>query len=632
MKMFNKFICFSLCLFLLVGCNVKKEEEKKEEEPVVEVDGAYYVEQLRNLKVREKNSLDVKDDPEFAKLLQYAYEDSVTSSFLDFHYNVYNYRKQGLEKPEAKLGSYDYSLNTKEVEYWTSLLEDLRSFDYNSLSNSQQYDYDVLEFECICNLCKEYFYQYRFLLKAGDGVPDELISYFTDYTFHGLDEGNTKEDYEEIKEEIEDYLSCLADLPRVFDEVLVYTSKQAADGYPLLDAWIDEYQDTAKSFIEAGENNELIVSFADKIDALDELSNEEKEEYKNTQKDLILNKVTPAYEKLKNEIEQYRGKANIDDYAFISMDGDYAEYMIMAHCSSNDSIEDILLELTDALSLLEAEYVTSLYEEGSYQKTIDAIEGKYEVFTADFKDQVAYLAAHTSEYFPDIGEISYTVELLDPEVTPSNVAAYYWQAPYDNDELNIIRINPANKDPFTYGAYGTYAHEGFPGHCYQTIYYHRTNPSKFRYYTLNTLGYIEGWAEYASYYGYRMAGLNDDYAASVMFYDTNSFFLEYSIADILVNYYGYTTEEMMSFFEENTIFPNDYEHYEFLREIMIEYSSEYLPYGAGLAYMINLRDDVANKLGDNFDIMAFNKAMLDSGIMPLNVLKQEVYQRLNITQ
>ena len=129
-----------------------------------------------------------------------------------------------------------------------------------------------------------------------------------------------------------------------------------------------------------------------------------------------------------------------------------------------------------------------------------------------------------------------------------------------------------------------------------------------------------------------MAGLNDDYAASVMFYDTNSFFLEYSIADILVNYYGYTTEEMMSFFEENTIFPNDYEHYEFLREIMIEYSSEYLPYGAGLAYMINLRDDVANKLGDNFDIMAFNKAMLDSGIMPLNVLKQEVYQRLNITQ
>ncbi|MBQ6494085.1 MAG: DUF885 domain-containing protein [Erysipelotrichaceae bacterium] len=609
----KKTIIILLCILFLAGCTGKKEE------PEVKIDGAYYVEQMRNFKPGNKNKGNTEPNKDFTQYLDWLFEEKAVSSFLDFHFNIYDYKALGLEKPEAVLGQYKYGLDEEQIKYYTDVLNDLRAFDYDSLSYEQQYDYDCIEFDTLCQLASLYFYRYNFCMKAGESVLDTVMGYFTDYTFND-------------EEAVVDYLNCLNDIPRAFDDALTYTKQQADDGYPLLDEWVNYLQETCDSFISAGEKNDLILSFDRRIESCEGLDEKAKEDYKNQNRQIILEQLMPAYKKVKEDVEQYRGKANEDDYRFFVMDKDYADYMYMSKGCSSYSADEMLQIMTDGLSIVEAEYVSSLYEDGSFEKTIAALNGEYEVFTMSHEDTLAYLYEHENEYFPELGEVKYTVEMLDPENAPSTVVAYYWQAPIDNDDINIIRVNPNNDSEITYAPYGTLAHEGFPGHLYQIVYYHKQNPSKIRLLLVNNLAYLEGWAEYASYYGYRMAGLEDDYAASVLFYDTNEYFFEYSIADLLTNYYGYTAEEIRDFFNENSINCYSLEYYEALREIMIEYSGQYFPYGLGTSFMLDLRDQAAQKKGSDFDIVALNKAILDSGIMPLNVLKSSVFERLGIAE
>lgn len=603
-------ICIILAVLVLSGCNKK--------EPI-HTDGAYYVDQLRNFKVKDKNINNTKNNEKFDQFLEWVFEEKVVSDFLDFHYNIYDYEKMGLKKPEAELGQYKYGLDEEQLAYYNDLLNDLRAFDYESLSHDQQFDYDCLEFDILCKLCDICFYKYKFYLKSGEGVPDTLPSYFTDYTFNN-------------EEAVTDYLKCLADIPRAYDDILAYTKAQADDGYPLLDGWIDDYQDTCDSFINSGENNDLIKSFDRRIDECGFLSEESKASYKQENKKIVIEKLVPAYKKLKEEIEQYRGKANIDDYRYIEMDKDYADYIYMCKSSSTYTVDQMIQIISDVISTLQAEYMTAIYEEEPFMKTIRALEGEYEIFDMPLDKQLEHLYKHTNEYFPELEEVKYTVEYLDPDNTPTGVAAYYWLAPIDNDNQNIIRVNPNNKDDMTYRPYGTMAHEGFPGHLYQTIYFHRQNPSKFRYVTFSNLAYLEGWAEYSSYYGFRMADLNDDLAASVMFYDANYYFLENSLIDLFVNYCGYSAQDLYDYFSENSIFPYELSDYEHARDIMIQYSGQYIPYGFGMAYMFELRDVVAGEHGENFNIKEFHKAVLDSGIMPMNILKASVYEKMNITE
>lgn len=609
----KKAIVLLLCILMMAGCTSKPVEPAQE----IVYDGAYYVKQLKNTEFREKNKDNIQDNPEFEELLDGYFEEKAVSDFLEFHYNIADYKALGLEKPEATFRDFNYGLDEETVAYYRELLDDLYAFDYKTLSYDQQYDYDTLEYECLTKLAALYFYRYKFLFKAGESVLDDVGSYFTDFIFYD-------------EQSIIDYLHCLKDVERGCNDALVYTAKQAEDGLPMLDEWIDYTQGVCKTFIESKEKNDLIVSFNKRIDAFEGLDEKAKEEYKNQNLDIINNHLVPVYTKIMNEIEKYRGTADEEDYCLYKLDEDYAEFVFIDKGSNTFGPEEMLTIITDAQWVLEAEYASCVLDDDSWQKAEDAYDGKYEVFSMSMEDTLKYFEEHVTEYFPEIGKIDYTVEYLDPESAPSTVSAYYWQTPIDDNNRNIIRVNPNGRSKQVYKRYGTLAHEGIPGHMYQTVYYHMCQPSKFRM-LLFYLAYVEGWAEYVSYYAYQMAGLEDRYAASVLYYDTNDYFFEYTIADLLTNYFGYSAEEIYDFFQENSLFAQDsLEYYESLRKMVIEFSGQYVPYGMGAAFLFELRDAVEKRLGDDFDLIAYNKAILETGVIPLHLLKEAVCERLNI--
>ena len=69
--------------------------------------------------------------------------------------------------------------------------------------------------------------------------------------------------------------------------------------------------------------------------------------------------------------------------------------------------------------------------------------------------------------------------------------AFYMIPAIDNTEENVIYINQAQmNDDLT--LFTTLAHEGYPGHLYQTVYYESTDPDPIRS-LMDFGGYVEGW-------------------------------------------------------------------------------------------------------------------------------------------
>ena len=104
--------------------------------------------------------------------------------------------------------------------------------------------------------------------------------------------------------------------------------------------------------------------------------------------------------------------------------------------------------------------------------------------------------------FPEIKNISCQLKNVPDALSGTSACAFYLVPPIDSTKDNIIYINKSRVD--SNELFSTLAHEGYPGHLYQTIFFGNTEPSDIRY-LITSSGYIEGWATYIESYGYQYA-------------------------------------------------------------------------------------------------------------------------------
>ena len=612
----RRLLIILMVLLMLAGCKTKPiNNDPKETENGVSCEGKHYVELMRNYKVRDNSVFSETDNEDFEQFLNDIFAEMITSSYLDMHFLITDYKALGLEKPEPKLPSCSYSLNTELLDYYDGILEDLHSFDYTKLSNRQQYDYDTLEYYCYSSMGSACFYRYDFIINERHNEIEDLMSYLTDFTFYD-------------EESVEDYLTITKDIGRFFDDILTYVDDMAKAGYPMIDEWIDYTQKVCRDFQKKVEDNVLIVSFDSRIDKLEFLSEEKKADVKKQNKETVLNEIMPAYKKVDETIEKYRGKADKEDYALYKLDKDYADFLIMKTGSTNRTVDEIFQILDDAYTLMQAELLTCYYDKEAWQTALNAIQGLCPTFDLSGKEALEYLMEHTDKYLPEIGDVEYTVEELDPDVASDTILAYYWPNPIDDYNLNIIRTNPNNMRSGI-NSYSTLAHEGIPGHMFQFVFYSKTNPNNIRRYT-DFIGYGEGWAVYSSYLAFLMAELDYEYVPSVLFFETNYYFVEYSLIDLMTNYYGYNVDKIYDYFDENCIFVKERREIEILRDFMLELSCAYTPYGIGYSEIINMRENVKTKLKDDFNLIDLNESLIINGPMPYNNLEKYVYERFGV--
>ena len=602
----KKLLILLITLLLLCSCTIKK----KETEPTVyEKDGSKYLELIKNYKTRTKNKNNTIDNPEFDKYLDSVFVDLMNSDFMTMHFKVVDYKKYNIDKPPVDLLTVNYGFDQENYDYFVKQLEELQAFDFDSLSYRQQYDYEAQEYSLYETLADYCYYQYNFIFSTGSCLPENLVSNFVDYTFYD-------------EESLEDYMTCLEDVDRLFDDALKYTSEQSKDGYPLINAWIDYSRNACLGVLNKTDDNDFIVSFDKRIKELAFLSEDKKNEYIEKNKKIVLEEVLPAYQKVYDDLEQYRNKAKMDNYRLSNINKEYAELQYILSSSCNKSMDTLMQELTDNLAMLEAEYISCVYDESSFEKYNQALMGGYN-FSLTGKNCLEYLRENLHTYYPDLGDVDYTVEQLDPDTAPSTTVAYYWPSPVDNLNQNIIRTNPNNMNE-GFATYSTLAHEGLPGHLYQHVFYYRTNPHNFRS-AIGFSGYTEGWAVNAQYYAMQISGIDDHYAASAVFFEDAYFFILYTIVDIGINYYGWKEKDIIKYFEdESRVFSFDNNTAKEMIDLFIEMPAVYTPYGAGYSNFMTLENKAKAALGGKFDYVKYHESLLKNGPLPFNILETAV--------
>lgn len=525
------------------------------------------------------------------------FQEMMSEDYTTLHFSLRDYQKYGIEKPDVNIGDASWDDYEDSVEDCDEYLKKLQSFDYDSLSETEQKDYRTIAFYLERNKELNSYPYFDWAFNSAEGVIDNLLTTFTEFVF-----------YE--KEDIDDYLTTLASVPAYLDQCLENTKKQAAKGYFLTDAMLKATEDAIEKFVDKKDDNELIKIFDKNIDAFDGLSAEEKEAYKKKNQEIVLNAYIPSYEKVAEELQKLKGSRKAD-YNVSSLDGGSEYYAALArYKTSIDADVETILD------------ICTQYIEKSVDELYDIMQNHSEVTeeTLDFdsaEDVLSYLEGHL-DAFPVLDKVYYNVQYLDPSVANDSIVAYYLSPPVDDMRDNVIKINGNNVSDVL-DLYTTLAHEGFPGHLYQTNYYIQQQPSLLRT-QLTMMGYQEGWGMFAEGQALHVSGLSE-YASEYQKINIELNYVLSAAVDLGVNGLGWSTKDVSKYLDRldlNSSIAKDLYDFATLQPGTI------LPYGVGIAMFELLENKAKNALGNDFNQKPFNEVLLNDGNRPFEVVEEDV--------
>lgn len=539
------------------------------------------------------------ENSDFQDFLTNEFVETMESDYTTMHFTVKDYESYGITKPDdLSIGSASLDSYEEAVKDLQASLDELESYDYDSLDETSQHDYDTYH-EYLENMIALNSYPMLDFAFSPNGVIDSLSTTFTEFVF-----------YE--KEDFDDYLSVLSSVPDYLEECLKLTKNQAEKGYFMTDEALDTTLDYIKGFCEKTDDNQFIVIFDENVDAFDSLSEEEKQSYKDKNKDIVLNQYIPSYEKLEEELEKLRGSRS-GDGSLYSLDDGIAYYaaLVRYKSGSSKSIKE-LFDLTDEIL---QEYINDYYLLIYSSQSDDYEKETVDLTTPD--EILSYLENHMDN-FPDGPEVTYTATYLDESVATDSVVAYYMQPAIDDITDNVIKINGDNIDSKN-DLYTTLAHEGFPGHLYQITYYLNTNPNPLRT-VIGSTGYTEGWGMYAELDAIDNSGLSKEAIRSLKDNTVLNYLLD-SIVDLAVNGLGWTKSDVEDYLDEiglNNSIAQD------LVDFVEENPGMILPYGVGLVQYLSIQENAQEELGSKFNLKEFNTVLLTYGDRPFDVVEKDV--------
>lgn len=560
----------------------------------------------------------LKEQQEFEQYLDDYFKDVVTDDTLTYNYTIRDGADYGLEEPEVTLGdpgmtAEEIGQDKEEFEGWVKKLD---AIDRSCLTEDQKLTYDVLDeyFEVSAGIFDNVYLYEPF--SPMRGLQANIATNFTDYRF-------------DDKGDVERYIELLGQIPDYFAEYLDFEQEKSEKGYFMSDAVCDKVISQCKDFVADKENHFMVTTFNDNIDALDFLTDEEKAEYKEANKQAVVNSLLPAFENVAAVLSGLKGTGT-NDGGICNYDGgkEYYEYLLKNFAGTAKSPEEVIDMLdTELQKLMVSLYQYYLGNQAAYEyfaANYDSIFAETDQMTAS--EMVDKMMETASEHYPDAGTINYKAEALDKnlETIMDDVLAYYMAPAIDDPDNNLIRVNGLHTD----GMWTTLAHEGYPGHMLQNAYYMSTDPEPVRT-LMNFLGYKEGWAMYACYdslyyYEYEEPEYGDTIAALYQLNDEMSYLMMGRV-DLGINYEGWTLQDTADYLTKNGM---DGSAAQELYTTMVGDPAVYQSYSTGYYEMKELRDYAEEKMGDDFDLKTFNTNILETGPCQFDILKEQVDKKL----
>ena len=541
----------------------------------------------------------------FEELTGDIFRENAASSILDRHYLMAEPEYFNLSKPESLYGNGDLEGLQKSSDAIAGYLDRLNAIDPGSLSSEDQLDYQILkaylETESTCQGLELYAQP----LAPTIGVQAQLPILLAEYEFYR-------------EEDIDDYFSLLEGLGAYFDQILSLEQEKASQGLMMSDDAIDRVLDSCEPYLDSSENCVLAGTFLERLDRLNGLDSAKKEDYVRRHEELIRTAFVPAYEKLMEGLSGLKGSGKVQGGLCRYPDGrEYYRYLV--YSSTYTSCRDVTTLRKTIERRIERDFRELASIVTRRQDLLDSLPDVSFAFTEPH-EILRHLMEQTALSYPAPICEDYTIRYVPKALEPVLSPAFYLTPPIDRDGSNTIYINQGSASSGQDHLFTTLAHEGYPGHLYQTTYFLSTDPSPFRH-LLSFGAYTEGWATYVEMESYQMDESLDQDLARLLALNSSITLGLHAYIDIMVNDQGWDISQIHNFITSYYDDP-DQEFSAALYEAMVDNPSNYLEYYVGYLEFSDMREKAEEALGEAFDLMEFHRFLLDTGPAPFSVLRK----------
>lgn len=543
----------------------------------------------------------------FEELTGDIFRENAASSILDRHYLMAEPENFNLSKPESLYGNGDLEGLQKSSDAIAGYLDRLNAIDPGSLSSEDQLDYQILkaylETESTCQGLELYTQP----LAPTIGVQAQLPILLAEYEFYR-------------EEDIDDYFSLLEGLGAYFDQILSLEQEKASQGLMTSDDAIDRVLDSCEPYLDSSENCVLAGTFSERLDRLNGLDSAKKEDYVRRHEELIRTAFVPAYEKLMEGLSGLKGSGKVQGGLCRYPDGrEYYRYLV--YSSTYTSCRDVTTLRKTIERRIERDFRELASIVTRRQDLLDSLPDVSFAFTEPH-EILRHLMEQTALSYPAPICEDYTIRYVPKALEAVLSPAFYLTPPIDRDGSNTIYINQGSASSGQDHLFTTLAHEGYPGHLYQTTYFLSTDPSPFRH-LLSFGAYTEGWATYVEMESYQMDESLDQDLARLLALNSSITLGLHAYIDIMVNDQGWDISQIHNFITSYYDDP-DQEFSAALYEAMVDNPSNYLEYYVGYLEFSDMREKAEEALGEAFDLMEFHRFLLDTGPAPFSVLRKEL--------
>ncbi len=543
-------------------------------------------------------------DRQFRTFTRSLFQTEVSANTISLHYTLRSPSDYGIADIPATYGS----LSSDPVAAKASVrnvLSSLQEFDPDTLSSENALTFKILDTYLKNASTGTDYLLYQEPLGPVSGIHTQLPVLLSEYSFYDT-------------QDVETYLALLKETPSYFDSVIRFEQKKAASGLFMPDYQADSVLDTCQSFIDMGKENYLVSTFNERITSLDLLPENKKDSFQKENMKLVTEEIYLAYQNLITAIKSLKGKGmNEQGLSHFPYGKKYYEYLVRQTTGCNESISRLRL-------MTRAQILEDLSAMQKILFPADAALTQASVLEQTSPDSMLDdLRSKITDTFPKIPDVDFQVKYVPESMQDYLSPAFYMIPAIDNLTENVIYINNG-QTASGLNLYTTLAHEGYPGHLYQTVYFSASEPDPIRS-ILDFGGYVEGWATYAEMMSYYLAPLPKT-EASLLQKNSSVILGLYALADMGIHYDGWSVTDTVRFFSDYGI--NDPNAVQSVYKLIIGSPANYLKYYIGYLKFYELKKEMADALGNQFSQKEFHRAVLDVGPAPFEIVYDEVEKNL----
>lgn len=548
------------------------------------------------------------------------------------HFLVKDPDKLGLTTEEICLPIYSKDRETEHIIRLQDLYDRLNALDLSTADSNELLLRDSLSFYLAHSLKLSEFSYFEEPFSPYSGVQTELPILLTEYSI-------------ENKADIESYLAILALLPDYLDSLCQYEQEKAAAGMFMSDEIADEAIASLDHFRNLNEvDNPLLTCFESKAKTLlsaGVITPDEYAYYLEEDTRLVTTVLLPAYEKTGDALVLLKSGARTPQQGVCAYENGKQYYEIL--------VSSLLGEDINVTSLKNA-FTRQMMED--YANLNKLLESNPEYFIAMMGNEtnsdplrqlspeqcIDILKNMIGNDFPFSDDSLYPYELKDVEAAMEEYTnpAYYFTPPIDDPTQNVIYIN-RSQTPEGITLFTTLAHEGFPGHLYQSVATANflaaaglPSLSGISYFG----GYTEGYATYVELLSYEYAKQaaanmtgNEDLSLyyEYLYYNRRICLNLYSILDIMIHYENASIGDIRPYLYKIGI-TRDEDIRTVYNYIVME-PGTYITYYGGYIKILECKNLAKDCWGDEYSDKAFHALLLELGPQSFDNIKKAIRQK-----